>query len=99
MPPSWGRCVSGKQAMLALRCKLSRHQPRSVPHKPRMHAAHAPHACCCSFTPRPRAQVQLAAACASFAGVLLYNAALKTLPVRALMLWGTLLAAAMQVQW
>jgi hypothetical protein len=41
-------------------------------------------------------QVQLAAAFASFAGVILYNSALKAVPVRQLMLWGTLLATAMQ---
>jgi hypothetical protein len=46
--------------------------------------------------PYTHVQVQLAAAFASFAGVILYNSALKAVPVRQLMLWGTLLATAMQ---
>lgn len=49
-----------------------------------------------NFTPSFLGQVQLAAACASFVGVLLYSSCLKGLPVRTLMLWGTLLGAGLQ---
>mmetsp|Transcript_12368 Transcript_12368/g.30348 ORF Transcript_12368/g.30348 Transcript_12368/m.30348 type:complete len:772 (-) Transcript_12368:1065-3380(-) len=48
------------------------------------------------FTPSFLGQVQLAAACASFTGVVLYSQFLKDVPVRSLMLWGTVLAALLQ---
>lgn len=48
------------------------------------------------FTPAFLGQVQLAAALASFAGVMVYNSWLKQVPVRRLMLVGTLLAATLQ---
>ena len=41
-------------------------------------------------------QVQLAAACASFVAVMLYNYTLRDVPIRQLMLWGTLIAAGLQ---